>query len=83
VSKGNCNVCIDTIPYEGEEVKLYWANHDQYYIKTSENFRDYSFKVDVHGEKYTIHFKLVDANTEQNNNKESDDKKREFILLVA
>ena len=23
------------IPYEGEEVKLYWANHDQYYIKSS------------------------------------------------
>jgi adenine-specific DNA-methyltransferase len=22
------------IPYEGEEVKLYWANADQYYIKT-------------------------------------------------
>jgi len=35
----------------------------------------------VQREKYTIHFKLVDANTEQNNNKESDDKKREFILL--
>ena len=24
------------IPYNGEEVKLYWANYDQYYIKTSE-----------------------------------------------
>ena len=24
------------IPYHGEEVKLYWANYDQYYIKTSE-----------------------------------------------
>jgi len=24
------------IPYNGEEVKLYWANYDQYYIKTGE-----------------------------------------------
>lgn len=24
------------IPYNGEEVYLYWANNDQYYIKTSE-----------------------------------------------
>ena len=27
---------VYAIPYEGEEVKLHWANHDQYYIKTSE-----------------------------------------------
>ena len=33
-----------TIPYNGEEVYLYWANHDQYYIKTAENFTNYSFK---------------------------------------
>lgn len=35
----------------------------------------------MQGVKFTIHFKLVDADTELNNNKESDDKKREFILL--
>lgn len=81
ISKRRYKEGVYGIPYEGEEVKLYWANHDQYYIKTSENFRDYSFKVDVQGVKFTIHFKLVDADTEQNNNKESDDKKREFILL--
>lgn len=33
------------IPYEGEEVKLHWANADQYYIKTSEYLRDYAFKL--------------------------------------
>lgn len=32
------------IPYNGEEVYLYWANNDQYYIKTGENFKHYSFK---------------------------------------
>jgi hypothetical protein len=31
------------IPYNGEEVKLYWANFDQYYIKTGEVFKDYEF----------------------------------------
>jgi len=30
---------VYAIPYEGEEVKLYWANHDQYYIKSSEYLR--------------------------------------------
>ena len=32
------------IPYNGEEVMLYWANHDQYYIKTGEYFTDYTWK---------------------------------------
>ncbi|HPG59670.1 MAG TPA: site-specific DNA-methyltransferase, partial [Candidatus Wallbacteria bacterium] len=31
------------IPYNGEEVKLVWANYDQYYIKTSEYFTNYTF----------------------------------------
>ena len=64
------------IPYEGEEVKLHWANSDQYYIKTSEFFRDYTFKV----ENKTYHFKIVEADTEKNNNKVSDDNERRFVL---
>ena len=32
------------VPYNGEEVHFYWANHDQYYIKSSETFRKYAFK---------------------------------------
>jgi len=51
------------IPYNGEEVYLYWANHDQYYIKTAEHFRDYSFC----SGNVTVHFKLVQADVEQNN----------------
>jgi len=31
------------IPYNGEEVKLHWANADQYYIKTAEYFNNYTF----------------------------------------
>lgn len=32
-----------SIPYHGEEVKLHWANADQYYIKTAEYFNNYRF----------------------------------------
>ncbi len=31
---------VYAIPYEGEEVKLHWANADQCYIKTSEYLRE-------------------------------------------
>lgn len=78
ISKRRYKEGVYAIPYEGEEVKLYWANQDQYYIKTSENFKDYTFKV----EDYTIHFRIVDATTEQNNNKENDNSKRQFMLYV-
>lgn len=33
------------IPYNGEEVKLHWANADQYYIKTTEYFSNYTFDI--------------------------------------
>jgi len=51
------------IPYNGEEVYLYWANHDQYYVKTAEHFHDYTFM----SQGVTVHFKLTAANVEQNN----------------
>jgi adenine-specific DNA-methyltransferase len=31
------------IPYNGEEVKLHWANADQYYVKSAEYFSNFSF----------------------------------------
>ena len=78
ISKRRYKEGVYAIPYEGEEVKLYWANQDQYYIKTSENFKDYTFLVG----DYTVHFRLVDATTEQNNNKEQADSKRVFMLFT-
>ena len=65
------------IPYQGEEVKLYWANHDQYYIKTSEHFKNYRFKV---GNGRSVSFELKEAATEQNNNKAQQGKERRFRL---
>ena len=52
------------IPYNGEEVYLYWANNDQYYVKTAEYFTDYTF---TGPNGVTVHFKLQDASVEQNN----------------
>lgn len=69
---------VYAIPYEGEEVKLHWATADQYYVKTSEYFRNYTF---VLPSGKTVHFKLIEANTEQNNNKEQKGKERRFILF--
>jgi len=63
------------IPYNGEEVYLHWANKDQYYIKTGEHFQDYSFK----SKSLTIHFKLKNADVEQDNIKGD---KRFFLPVV-
>ena len=66
------------IPYQGEDVKLYWANTDQYYIKTSEYFRTYSFKL---SDGKHVEFVLVEASTEQNNNKTQGKQERRFAIL--
>jgi len=68
---------VYALPYEGEEVKLHWANHDQYYIKTSEDLKNYSFKTT--GNK-RVRFEVVDGGTETNNNKAAEGKERRFIL---
>lgn len=69
---------VYAIPYEGEEVKLYWANHDQYYIKTSEYLRDYAFLLPS-GKK--VHFKLTEADIEKDNRKTDPNKERRFSLI--
>jgi adenine-specific DNA-methyltransferase len=76
------------IPYDGEEVKLYWANHDQYYIKTSEYLRDYAFRLNPHEPEASetarrVHFRLVDAaEGEHGNVKAAAGKDRVFILAA-
>lgn len=65
------------IPYNGEEVKLYWANEDQYYIKSSEHFKHYSFNI---GGGKTVNFVLSDADMQMNNDKNEGKKARRFVL---
>jgi adenine-specific DNA-methyltransferase len=84
------------IPYNGEEVKLVWANMDQYYIKSSELLRDYSFRIrrtELSGPQLSllqasadepaevvIHFKLVEGDTEKDNRKPDGKTTRVFAL---
>jgi adenine-specific DNA-methyltransferase len=70
------------IPYSGEEVMLHWANKDQYYTKSGENFANYSFKLPSQEGKpaRTVHLRLVAADTAKDNRKDND-KDRRFVLV--
>lgn len=84
------------IPYGGEEVMLHWANADQYYIKTSEYFNNFTFDPASSAEaqesletrnlpqdRYKVHFAIVEAaEGEHGNIKEDDRKKRQFFLAA-
>ena len=65
------------IPYAGEEVVLHWANKDQYYTKSGENFSNFGFKLD---DGRTVRFRLVIADTAKDNRKDND-KERRFVLI--
>jgi len=72
------------IPYAGEEVMLHWANKDQYYTKSGENFSNYSFRLPEENGKpgRTVHFRLAAADTAKDNRKDND-KERRFALVTA
>ncbi len=69
-----------SIPYNGEEVKLHWANADQYYIKTTENYSSYIFIVKKGKEELRVRFEIIAADNEKDSIKEIDGDKRFFIL---
>ncbi|MCM1036197.1 MAG: site-specific DNA-methyltransferase [Bacteroides sp.] len=69
---------VYAIPYEGEEIKLHWATSDQYYIKTGEYFRTYSFSLGDDGKR--VEFALKEATTEQNNNLAQNNMERRFAI---
>src|SRR5262245_31859933 len=74
---------VYAVPYEGEEVKVHWANRDQYYIKTSEYLRDYAFRLRPEDEKtpMCVHFRLADAaEGEHSNIKAANGNDRVFLL---
>lgn len=66
-----------SIPYAGEEVVLHWANKDQFYTKSGENFSNYAFKLD---DGRSVRFRLVAADTAKDNRKDND-KERRFVLI--
>ncbi len=92
------NAAPYAIPYNGEEVKLHWANADQYYIKSAEHFSNFSFDLrqakEVQAqegldfgqstESRKVHFQIIDASEgEHGNIKAADNAKREFMLHTA
>jgi adenine-specific DNA-methyltransferase len=67
------------IPSSGEEIIFNWANKEQYYTKSGENFSNYAFKLD---DGRLIRFRLVAADTAKGNQNETD-KDRLFALAQA
>jgi len=67
------------IPYNGEEVYLYWANNDQYYIKTGENFNNYSFKTG----SLKVSFEIATEEVEVEKGNIKDPEKKFFIFHDA
>ncbi len=79
------------IPYDGEEVKLHWANADQYYIKTAEHLRNFRFDLRdaveetsdgdapdlglAGDEALPVHFRVVDGEEGEHDNVKDADNK--------
>ena len=68
------------MPYDGEEVKLHWANADQYYIKTTENYASYAFTVGTSEKAQRVRFEIASADNEKGNIKEANGRQRRFVL---
>ena len=68
------------VPYDGEEVKLHWANADQYYVKTTENYASYAFTAGVGKAARRVRFEIAAADNEKDNVKEANGRQRRFVL---
>ena len=75
------------IPYDGEEVKLVWANMEQYYIKSGESLTDYAFTffdpANSAGPKKRVEFRLIAATEETANNKSQTGERRFALADLA
>ena len=68
------------VPYDGEEVKLHWANADSYYIKTTENYASYAFTVGNGATTRRVRFEMAAADNEKDNIQEANGRQRRFLL---
>ncbi len=68
------------IPYDGEEVKLHWANADQYYIKTTESYASYAFAAGEGEAARRVRLEIAAADNEKDNVKAAEGKQRRFVL---
>lgn len=86
------------VPYNGEEVILHWANSDQYYIKTTEYFSNYTFDLkqakeirgnagelglDEDKSSYKVHFHIVEATEGKHGNVKASEANKRFFIIHA
>ena len=71
------------IPYNGEEVKLHWANADQYYIKSTENYASYAFVAGKGKNVLRVCFEITAADNEKDDIKEENKETRCFMLASS
>ena len=83
------------VPYDGREVYLHWANRDQYYIKTSEYLKNFTFDIAKHWQKkeerilanipetLKLHCRIVEATEGEHNNNKATDETERFFLIYA
>ena len=76
---------VYAIPYEGEELKLHWANHDQYYIKTSEYLCHYAFTLKPGDAKdpMRVHFRLAEVAEGEHGNVKAEENKERVLILAS
>ena len=67
------------VPYDGEEVKLHWANADQFYIKTTENYAAYAFALGAGAAARRARFEVAAADNEKDAIKEANGRERRFV----
>lgn len=78
-----------SVPYDGREVYLHWANRDQYYIKTSEYLTNFTFNLanapELKGlfeqETRKVHCRIVKAAEGEHGNVKTTDKTERYFLI--
>lgn len=78
-----------SVPYDGREVHLHWANRDQYYIKTSEYLTNFTFNLanspELKGlfeqEDRKVHCRILQAEEGEHGNIKNTDKTERYFLI--
>lgn len=78
-----------SVPYDGREVYLHWANRDQYYIKTSEYLTNFTFNLanapELKGlfeqETRKVHCRIIEAAEGEHGNVKTTDKTERYFLI--
>ncbi|MCS6328429.1 MAG: site-specific DNA-methyltransferase [Nitrospira sp.] len=78
-----------SVPYDGREVYLHWANRDQYYIKTSEYLTNFTFNLanapELKGlfeqEERRVHCRIVEATEGEHGNVKTTDRTERYFII--